>query len=166
MRVTDIQALFDYNTWGNERLLNIAAAIPTAAFTAPTRFPCGSLRGSFRHLLGAIYFHLPQWPGNPQLPDLAADDFPDLPSLAQQLARAEAQLRAYLATLADADLDLPHTISLGDGYSATAPLWLLMMHVINHGTQHRSDIAQMLTELGHSPGDLDLIDMLPITPPS
>lgn len=37
------------------------------------------------------------------------------------------------------------------------PLWLSMFHVANHGTQHRSEVAVMLTVLGHSPGDLELV---------
>jgi uncharacterized damage-inducible protein DinB len=35
-----------------------------------------------------------------------------------------------------------------------------MVHVLNHGTQHRSEAAVLLTELGRSPGDLDLVDFL------
>ena len=54
MRVADIQELFDYNAWANERILTAAAEITDKQFVAPTRFPGGSLRGSLLHIINAI----------------------------------------------------------------------------------------------------------------
>ena len=164
MRVADIQELFAYDAWANERILTAAAGITAEEFTAPTRFPRESLRACLLHILSAARFHLSQWEGGSPRAALATSDFPDVASITAQLALDEAELRSFLATLIDTDLDRPRTISFGGEYDdVTAPLWKLMVHIVNHGTQHRSDAAQMLTELGHSPGDLDLMDSLPAT---
>ena len=37
------------------------------------------------------------------------------------------------------------------------PLWQMLIHQVNHATQHRSEAAMLLTQMGHSPGDLDLL---------
>ena len=39
-------------------------------------------------------------------------------------------------------------------------LWQALAHVVNHGTQHRSEVAVLLTAAGHSPGDLDMVDYI------
>ena len=33
----------------------------------------------------------------------------------------------------------------------------MLAHLVNHGTQHRSEAALLLTQAGRSPGELDLI---------
>lgn len=36
----------------------------------------------------------------------------------------------------------------------------ILTNVVHHGTRYRSELARLLTECGHSPGDLDLLDAL------
>jgi hypothetical protein len=45
--------------------------------------------------------------------------------------------------------------SIGNGKSRSRILWHIMIHVMNHGTQHRSEAAAILTSFNQSPGDLD-----------
>ena len=47
------------------------------------------------------------------------------------------------------------------GQPFTKVLWHVMAHVVNHGTQHRAEVAALLTEFGHSPGDMDLVLFVP-----
>ena len=61
-----------------------------------------------------------------------------------------ADRRAYFAGLNDADLG--EIVPLQGG---PLPRWQAILHCFNHGTQHRSEIAAMLSDLGRSPGDMD-----------
>jgi uncharacterized damage-inducible protein DinB len=157
MRIADIVTLYDYNHWANERILRTAANITTAQFTAPTRFPRGSLRGTLVHTLSAERTWLDFWQEKPRRSFLAEEEFADLAMLTERWRQQEAELRTYLATVVDDDLDRPFTNDAPRrGLQYTAPLWVFMIHPVNHGTQHRSEAAQMLTECGQSPGDFDL----------
>jgi len=67
-------------------------------------------------------------------------------------------MRAFLNKLTDSDLtETVSYVSAVTNKRYTVALWPMMSHVANHGTQHRSEVALALTQLGLSPGDLDLI---------
>ncbi len=78
----------------------------------------------------------------------------DLASINGFSADEDARLLAYVRSLDDASLAEP--LALSDGMSV--PRWLIVAHVVNHGTQHRSELARFLTDRGHSPCELDLLD--------
>ena len=64
-------------------------------------------------------------------------------------------MRDYLAGLTDDDLIGIVRYTTDTGLQRERVLWHCLLHVVNHGTQHRSEAAALLTEYGHSPGDLD-----------
>jgi uncharacterized damage-inducible protein DinB len=64
-------------------------------------------------------------------------------------------MRAYLAGLSDIDMENHLRYTTDEGLQRDRILWHCLVHVVNHGTQHRSEAAALLTDFGHSPGDLD-----------
>jgi uncharacterized damage-inducible protein DinB len=160
MNTTNVQSLFDYNYWVNQRILDAAAGLSAEKFAAPADVSHGSLRGTLVHALGAEWAWRLRCQGTSPSALLSADDFHDLASLRGRWDEEEQEMRKYLAGLTDEALAGNIEYTRTEGTHFKTPLWQILLHVINHGTQSRSEAAVLLTQYGHSPGDLDYMVFL------
>ncbi|MCW5882428.1 MAG: DinB family protein [Anaerolineae bacterium] len=157
MPVAYLTTLYEYNAWANRRILETAARLIENQ-RYETLFQIGAIHETLVHTLGAEWIWRQRIEYGISPPTLLqAADLPTLDALLARWGEEEAAWRAYLATLTAADLTRVVHYRTTGGRDWSNPLWLILAHVLNHGTQHRSEVAAMLTELGASPGDLDMI---------
>jgi len=154
VQIHDILILYEYNYWANARIL-AAANISQEQWSAPSRFPYGSLHGTLLHTLDTEFGWRMLCQYNQITPDLSAAEFSTLDLIKRRWDEEETAMRAYLAGMQDADLDGLVRYTTDTGEQRERVLWHCLLHVANHGTQHRSEAADLLTEYGSSPGDLD-----------
>ncbi len=155
MNVQDIQFVYEYNYWANGRILAASEKVTEEQFLAPASFPFGGLRGTFIHILDAEYGWRAFFETNTFGEDLKPDDFPTLRSIEDRWRTEEVSMRAYLKRLKDDDLAGHKQYTTDTGELRDRILWHCLYHVVNHGTQHRSEAAALLTDFGNSPGNLD-----------
>ncbi len=164
MNVRDIQYLFDFNYWATRLILATAAELSPEQLTQPTGFSWGNLLGTLVHTLDSenVWRHLCQYNC---LLDQRLDETESFPTLASVVAfwdTEERAMRDYLSGLQDGDLERIVRYEIPGGALRERVLWHCLVHVVNHGTQHRSECAVMLTNFGHSPGDIDMTRFLNI----
>jgi uncharacterized damage-inducible protein DinB len=81
------------------------------------------------------------------------DVFPTVDALRARWNEENQSLNAFLGTLSDEDLRRLMT----SPPNPPETLGQQLQHVVNHGTQHRSEVALLLTDLGQSPGFMDFL---------
>ena len=160
MNKGDILTLYEYNTWANASILNATSRVTAEQFLTPVASSYGDLRGTLVHTLFAEWIWRNRWEGNSPTERLKPEDFPTFEKLQAQRKIEEKALTAFVETLNESDLEKSVKYSRMGGEPRENILWHLMVHLVNHGTQHRSEAATMLTEYGHSPGDIDFIIFL------
>ena len=160
MNKNDIMTLYRYNDWARRRVLDRAALVSPEQYVAPAPVPQGSLHGTLVHALAAEVAWRRRWQGDPSAALLNASDLPTFVALRDRWEQEAQTLRDFVSGLTDDDLNRPVSYKTTKGLPMENILWQLMAHVVNHGTQHRSEAAMLLTGYGYSPGDLDLIMFL------
>jgi uncharacterized damage-inducible protein DinB len=157
MNKEDIKLLYKYNQWANTRILNAASKVSPEEFLAPAPYPHGGLRGTLVHALFGEWVWRKRWEGSPPTQRLKPEDFPTFRSMQERWAEEENLLMNFVDDLTDEQLNSVFNYTSLDGNPHQRILWQAMAHLVNHGTQHRTEAAAMLTGMGQSPGDIDLI---------
>jgi uncharacterized damage-inducible protein DinB len=161
MNKQDILILYQYNQWANDKILTAAANATQEQFQAPALFPHGGLRGTLVHALFAEWIWRMRWEGSSPTVRITPDELPTFESLRTRWLEEEKQLMEFVEAVTDESLNGTFNYTNTSGAPFTRVLWHTMVHLVNHGTQHRTEAAAMLTDLGQSPGDIDLISFLP-----
>ena len=157
MNTKNIQLLYKYNAWANTRIWNAASNVNDDQFLAPASFPFGGLRGTLTHILFAEWLWRKRWEGDSPAKWILPEDFPTFESLRARWEEETKSLNEFVLSVTDERLNSVFQYKTTRGDAMENVLWQVMAHVVNHGTQHRAEAAALLTDLGHSPGDLDLI---------
>jgi uncharacterized damage-inducible protein DinB len=154
MSIAMVRDLYEYHRWANRRLLDVATALgdDACARELGAHFSVPTLRRMFAHLYAADANWLQRFKGvsPPGAP------FLDMASMAEVRAKWDvlvAEQRAFVEALSDAGLARTVEYKNSQGQAFRAPLGVLLQHVANHATHHRSEIATMLTLLSGSPPD-------------
>lgn len=150
-----IRTLYAYSAWANARVLDTAERLDPDQFLLADGG--GSIRDTLVHTVAVQWLWLERWRGRSPREFWEPAAFPDLAALRARWDTVEAETAGFVAALAEADLgrDIAYVNFQGETWSY--PLWQQLLHQVNHATQHRSEVALLLTRLGHSPGWLDLL---------
>ena len=142
-----LRQLYNYHYWANNRLLAAVVGLSHEQFYESQGFSWDSVHGTLLHLLSAEWMWLERWQGRSPRAFLAAEDYPTVFEIQKKWSAQEQTMRAFLAiqTPESVAAEIAYTNTHGEGFQL--PLWQMMAHVVNHGTHHRAELAEMLAVL-------------------
>ncbi len=176
MNTSDIQTLYAYNRWANERMFSALEKLSQAQFTATVASSFPSIRETVFHILGAEWIWLQRWKGlSPRattsdanvttrtLSHLTpvnvahAEELTTVAALRSFADALERERQEFLSTLTDDSLQAPLQFSDMAGNTYSEPLVQLLQHLVNHGTYHRGQVTTLLRHGGSETISLDML---------
>lgn len=161
-----------YNRWANGRVLAAMTGMSVEDALKPAPVAFDNIRGALWHMVGAQMGWLRLCAGYDTWAKLPVRDGSSIAGLGGLLTGSDGMWSDFLATLAEDDvlrpvelpMDEPFRTSVGadllawseqHGHRPQRPMWQSILHVVNHGTQHRAELGIYLHALGRSPDDMD-----------
>jgi uncharacterized damage-inducible protein DinB len=143
MNANAFRHFYDYHFAENRKIWDrYVSQLSHEQFIQPAVYSHGSVRDQLVHLMQVDE----AWFG-----DLGAEThesptpgFQDRESIRAHWDRVEQSMRAYLANLRD-DMLFDQPLQ---GEDKDLLLWQVLLHVVNHGTDHRAQLLRLLNDLG------------------
>ena len=148
MTPDQVRFMYDYDRWATRRVLDQLDGLDPEVWARENVVDERGLGGVLVHQFGAAQ----RWrTGSQQFDETPRPEMEPLLSVEELRRRWEAEWEvtdAWLPTLTQSFIEYVH-----EG----VPVWQMLLHVMNHGTQHRSEAAALLSAEGRSPGEIDII---------
>ncbi len=135
---------YEYHFSENRKLWDGAAQLSEEQFAQNWDYSRGSVRDQILHLMSCDQFWFSGLRGVDIPEDLKPEEFSDRAGIRSRWDAIEGNMRDYLKNLQDKTL-FDHPLEGGDKILA---VWQVLLHVANHGTDHRAQTLRLLTDLG------------------
>ena len=158
MTIQDLKTLLDFHYWALHRALDAARQLTPEQFTRDLGSSFKSIRDTMAHLYSAEWAWYQRWHGTSPTAHLSFDQFPDVASVREAWAAQEKKMRAFLESLAEADVTRIIEYRALNGSPGSSSIGEMVQHVVNHGSYHRGQLTTMFRQLGATPAkSMDLI---------
>jgi uncharacterized damage-inducible protein DinB len=156
----EISKLFAYNRWANARTLEPVSKLTSEEYgrTLGGSFP--SVGETLAHIYAAEWIWLERWQGRSPRGLPPAQDVPTLEELREKWRAVEDGQRAFVDAVTEARMTEVVTYVNVKGETWSYPLGEMFVHLVNHSTYHRGQVATMLRQLGKAPHSTDYLVFL------
>jgi uncharacterized damage-inducible protein DinB len=146
----------EYSAWASRRLVEAAAALPAEDLTRDFQTADRSVLRTLAHVYAADRVWLSRLAGTP-FPGFVTDADRTLETLQNDWPALHDRWRDWAAGLAEDRTEAVLDYKDLKGNAWRQPVWQVILHVVNHATQHRGQVSGFLRSMGHVPPVLDLI---------
>jgi uncharacterized damage-inducible protein DinB len=155
MNANAFRHFYDYHFAENRKIWDtVITSLSHEQFTQPVGYSHGSVRDQIVHLISVddTWFSALQGLEIPE--PLHPANFDDLKIIRAHWDIVEKNMRNYLAKLRD---DMLSEKPFADGEDKDLILWQVLLHIGNHGTDHRAQLIRILSDLGIKTASQDYI---------
>ncbi len=138
-----IQQIYNYTYWANKRYFAVAENLTEEQLHKMQGHSWGNVHAMFVHMMSSEWVWYQRWHGTSPKGHLDNKDFPTLASVKERWGKVEAEMRAYIESQSEESLQANITYNNFRGEVFSVPLYQMLMHVANHETHHRGELAAM-----------------------
>jgi uncharacterized damage-inducible protein DinB len=157
MTVAEARELFGYNGWANRQFFAALRGLPAEQYFRDLQSSHGGLHGTLCHIVWAEQLWLTRWLGQPVPAVPQGKDLASLAAAEARWAQVEGDRAAYLARLAERQLDDTRLVQPSTGGEFRHTLRQMLRHVVDHSSYHRGRLVTLLRQLGAQPPSTGLI---------
>lgn len=146
MNANAFRQFYDYHFTENRKIWDsYIMPLSHEQFTQDVRYSHGSVRDQIVHLISADDYWFSGLRGVERPDSLNPASLNNRGSIRAHWDSIEQNMRNYLEKLRD---DMLFEKPFTDGEDPDLELWQALLHVANHGTDHRAQILRLLNDLG------------------